>query len=140
MSFGFSVGDFLALGKLVVKVTDSLKDASGARSEYLDTLRALSDLDAALLCLNKLHSNGFPSSTLESLKYAVLSCRRPLEDFQASMKRYDKRLGLGASEGRIRSTSSKLSWEFQQKKALSQLRNYLDIHVACINIKLNEYS
>ena len=139
MSFGVSVGDFVTLGKLVAEVASSLKNASGAKSEYQETFRALCDLDAALVRLDKLHSNKSTDPSLESLKYAALSCRRPLEDFQASIKKYDKSLGLGSSGRCIRSTPSKLSWTFQQKKALSQLQKYLDIHVAGINIKLNGY-
>jgi hypothetical protein len=34
MSFGFSVGDFIAVGKLIGEITCSLQTIGGARSEY----------------------------------------------------------------------------------------------------------
>lgn len=38
MSFGFSVGDFLAVGGLIVKVVEALR---GTRSEYQELIREL---------------------------------------------------------------------------------------------------
>ena len=38
MSFGFSVGDFLALGGLIVKTVDALR---GSRSEYQELVLEL---------------------------------------------------------------------------------------------------
>jgi hypothetical protein len=41
MSFGFSVGDFITISKLIAEITGGLKDAGGAKSEYQELLRAL---------------------------------------------------------------------------------------------------
>lgn len=38
MSFGVSVGDFLAVGGLIVKIVDALR---GTRSEYQELIREL---------------------------------------------------------------------------------------------------
>ena len=38
MSFGFSVGDFLAVGGLIVNIVDILR---GSRSEYQELIREL---------------------------------------------------------------------------------------------------
>ena len=38
MSFGFSVGDFIAVGKLVFEITDSLR---GSSEEYQELVREL---------------------------------------------------------------------------------------------------
>ena len=38
MSFGFSVGDFLAVGGLIAKVVEALR---GTRSEYQELIREL---------------------------------------------------------------------------------------------------
>ena len=38
MSFGFSVGDFLAVGSLIVKIVEILR---GSRSEYQELIREL---------------------------------------------------------------------------------------------------
>ena len=38
MSFGFSIGDFIAVGKLIVKIVDSLRSS---KSEYQELIREL---------------------------------------------------------------------------------------------------
>jgi hypothetical protein len=38
MSFGFSIGDFIAVGKLIVNIVDSLHDA---KPEYQELIREL---------------------------------------------------------------------------------------------------
>jgi hypothetical protein len=48
MSFGFSVGDFLAVGKLIADITNSLREAGGSKSEYQELLQKLESLDHAL--------------------------------------------------------------------------------------------
>jgi hypothetical protein len=139
MSFGFSVGDFVAVGELIARITSSLKDAGGAKSEYQELLRALETLEAALHRVDKLQPSGSTSTNLVSIKYTALSCRRPLEEFLARTRKYDKSLGLWAKESAIKSTVDKLRWTFRQRDGLSDLQTYLEIHVGTINILLAEY-
>jgi hypothetical protein len=139
MSFGFSVGNFVAVGELIARITSSLKDAGGAKSEYQELLRALETLEAALHRVDKLQPSGSTSTNLVSIKYTALSCRRPLEEFLARTRKYDKSLGLWAKESAIKSTVDKLRWTFWQRDGLSNLQTYLEIHVGTINILLAEY-
>jgi len=93
MSFGLSIGDFLAVGKLIADITSSLREAGGSNSEYQELLRELESLNHALKHLDKLPTNGL-STNLESIKYAALSCRLPLEQFLGKIKKYNKALGI----------------------------------------------
>jgi hypothetical protein len=38
MSFGFSVGDFIAVGKLINDISSCLQDAGGAKAEYQELM------------------------------------------------------------------------------------------------------
>ncbi|KUJ10036.1 uncharacterized protein LY89DRAFT_710862 [Mollisia scopiformis] len=67
MSFGFSVGDFLAVGTLVADITKSLREAGGSKSEYQELLRELESLNHALKHLDRLPKNA-ASANLESIK------------------------------------------------------------------------
>lgn len=67
MSFGFSVGDFLAVGKLITDITNSLSEAGGSKSEYQELLRELDSLNHALKHLEKLRSDNAASANLESI-------------------------------------------------------------------------
>lgn len=51
MSFGFSVGDFLAAGALITDIVTCLKDSGGAASQYQELMR---ELDGLQMALNKI--------------------------------------------------------------------------------------
>ncbi|KAF4539611.1 uncharacterized protein LTHEOB_10000 [Lasiodiplodia theobromae] len=98
MSFGFSIGDFLAVGKLVAEIITCLQDAGGAKSDYQDLIRELECLGQVLRRLDKLKSQNSNTKSLESIKYAALSCQRPLEGFLVRIRRYEDTLGVRAKQ------------------------------------------
>ncbi|TVY87151.1 hypothetical protein LAWI1_G007091 [Lachnellula willkommii] len=138
MSFGFSVGDFLPVGKLAADITNSLREAGGSKSEYQELLQELESLNHALKHLDKLPTKD-TSANLESIKYAALSCRRPLEQFLGKIEKYDKALGIWGGANPIKKTADKLRWAFGEKDEIKKLQNYLNIHVGTINILLAEH-
>jgi len=140
MSFGFSVGDFIAVGNLIKDISSCLQDTEGAKADYRELLRELECLQQALQYLDKLQNGNSSSSTnLDSIKYAALSCRRPLEQFLGKIRKYDKSLGIWGKNGIIKSTADKIRWEFGHKEDIRKLQGYLNIHVGTINILLAEH-
>jgi hypothetical protein len=140
MSFGFSIGDFIAVGNLIKDIFSCLQETGGANTEYQELLRELECLQQALQHLDKLQNGGSSSSTnLDSIKYAALSCRRPLEQFLGKIRKYNKSLGVWGKDGVIKSTADKLRWGCGQKEEIRKLQSYLNIHVGTINILLAEY-
>jgi len=139
MSFGFSVGDFVAVGSLIKDISSCLQDARGSKAEYQELLRELECLQQALHHLDKLQNGGSSSTNLDSIKYAALSCRRPLEQFLGKIRKYDTSLGVWGKDGFIKSTADKLRWGFGQKEEVRKLQSYLNIHVGTINILLAEH-
>ena len=140
MSFGFAVGDFIAVGNLIKDISSCLQDTGGAKAEYQGLLRELECLQQALEHLDKLqNSSSSPYTNLDSIKYAALSCRRPLEQFLGKIQKYDKSLGVWGKEGVIKSTVDKLRWGFGQKEDIRKLQSYLNIHIGTINILLAEH-
>lgn len=136
VSFGISVGDFIAVGKLIVDITSCLKDAGGSKSEYQELLRELDCLHRALLHLDQLQLHGPSSTNLASIKSTALSCQYPLQEFLEKIKKYDKSLGLQSKEGAFRGAGDKLGWAFGQKAEISKLQGYLNSHIGTINILL----
>ncbi|OCL02273.1 hypothetical protein AOQ84DRAFT_305017 [Glonium stellatum] len=142
MSFGFSIGDFITVSKLISEITNSLKDARGATSEYQGIIRELECLNHALHRLDKLQlSKRLSSDSLDSIKYAALSCRRPLEDFLAKIRKYEDSLGLWAKRNIVKGTVDKLKWSFGVGKSdeIAKLQSYLNVHVGTINILMVEH-
>src|ERR1700712_5343270 len=135
MSFGFSVGDFVAVGNLLVEITASLQGVRGAKSDYQELIRELEGLHKALQHVDKLQSNGASQRNLDSIKYAALSCRQPLEQFLGKIRRYEQSLGVSTADRNVlKSTVDKLRWSFGRKDEIWRLQCSLNIHVGTINI------
>lgn len=139
MSFGFAVGDFIAVGKLIHDIIDCLQSVGGARSEYQELIREFETLKTALQRLDKLGNSTHTSPTIDSIKFAALSCRHTLEEFLSKARNYDQSLGLRGGSSLVRRTKDKLRWSFAQKDDVERLQHYLNIHIGTINILLIEH-
>lgn len=148
MSFGFSVGDFIGVGKLVVDIVSSLK-ASGSTADYQELVRELEGLQQTLQCIERLQDTPSQREELEALKCAALTCRFPLEEFQAKIEKYQHGLGLKParleSDGKkrrlkllnsARELQQKIKWQLKMKKEAQNLRIYLMIHQGNLNMRL----
>jgi hypothetical protein len=137
MSFGFSVGDFIAVGKLIGEITSSLQTIGGAKSEYQELIREFDSLHTALRSLDQLENKtSTPNKSLDSIKCAALSCRYPLEDFLAKVKKYEASLGQWRLSYTGKSVTDKLRWTFGEKDDIRRLQTYLHVHIGTINMLL----
>jgi hypothetical protein len=140
MSFGFSVGDFIAVGKLISDITSSLQTIGGAKSEYQELIREFNSLSAALRYLDQLQNKtSTPSKLLDSIKCAALSCRYPLEAFLSKIRKYEASLSPWNQFRTGKTVADKLRWTFGEKDDIRRLQTYLNVHVGTINILLMEH-
>lgn len=139
MSFGFSVGDFIAVGKLAGEIISSLQTVGGAKSEYQELIRELQSLQTALRYLDRLDDLKSPSKHVQSIKCAALACTYPLEGFFAKVKKYEKSLGLWNKSHTAKTAKDKLRWTFGEKGEITRLRAYLTIHIETINNMLIQH-
>ncbi|KAK3902573.1 hypothetical protein C8A05DRAFT_33716 [Staphylotrichum tortipilum] len=139
MSFGFSVGDFLAVGKLIADITSCLKEVGGSKSEYRDVVLELDCLHKTLVHLDRLPSQQGNSLTADSIKYAALSCRRPLEEFLGKLKRYEASLGPRATGSTWKAPVDKVRFRFGGSDEIRKMQNYLSVHIGTVNILLAEH-
>lgn len=148
MSFGFSAGDFIAVGKLVTDIIFSLQ-AGGSRSDYQELVRELDSLQRALEVIENLQCTPGKPKAFETLKSAALSCRHPLEKFKAKIEKYKHYLGIeparldGVTKKRrlkwldmAKDMGHKIKWELKMKKEAQNLRTYLMLHQGNLNMQL----
>jgi hypothetical protein len=114
MSFGFSVGDFLAVAGLIKDITLSLRNASA--SSYQELVLELHGLQRALHEIEHLQCPPSREAAVNSVKVAALMCQHPLDEFARKLKKYEAlevRHGtnLGAAE-RLELWRRKLQWAF----------------------------
>ncbi|KAI1207866.1 uncharacterized protein F4807DRAFT_168689 [Annulohypoxylon truncatum] len=138
MSFGFSVGDFLAVSKLAKDIISSLKDSGGSRTDYQNLARELECLQAALIHLDRLTATRTPQD-LAAIKYAALSCRRPLEEFLVRIRKYDRSLGIQSRPNPVKGVIDKITFPLTSRDEVQKLQAYLSVHIGTINILLAEY-
>lgn len=138
MSFGFSVGDIVAVGKLVADIISCLKDSTRSQTEYQDLVRELECLRSVLVHLDRLVQNE-TSQVLDSIKYATLSCRRPLEEFLTRIRKYDRSLCTQSKPNPIREAIDKVKFPLGHGDEIRKLQTYLSVHIGSINILLAEH-
>ena len=137
MSLGFTAQDFITVGSTVRDIISALKNS---RTEYNDLLRELECLQKALLHLDRLQCPGpEPSANVDSIKYAALSCRKPLEDFLAKVRRYEGSIGPYATSNPGDRVLKKIRFAAKYKSDIQRLQSYLNVHVGTINLLLIEY-
>ncbi|KAI1360051.1 hypothetical protein F5Y08DRAFT_344104 [Xylaria arbuscula] len=138
MSFGFSVGDIIAVGKLVEDIISCLKDPTRSQTEYQDLVRELECLRSALVNLDRLMRHE-GSEILDSIKYAALSCRRPLEEFLIRIRKYDRSLCIQSRLNPIRQAVDKVKFPLRHGDEIQRLQTYLNVHIGTINMLLTEH-
>jgi hypothetical protein len=95
MSFGFSLGDFLAATQLITNIIGSLRSSGGSSSEFQELIRELVLLQRALTDIE--HLSGPPSQLpcINAIKCAALNCHYVLDEFAEKFRKYEKSLGGG---------------------------------------------
>jgi hypothetical protein len=68
-----------------------------------------------------------------------LSCRIPLEDFLAKVKKYEKSLGPWSRPQIVQAVTDKLGWTLRRKEDINRMQTYLNMHIGTINILLTEH-
>lgn len=94
MSFGFSIGDFVAVGRLCWTVYKKCKDSLGIHREFCDEVGALHN---AIKETEELlsHHPLLSSEQISKLDLSTISCRKVLEDLNQLITKYES-LGTGS--------------------------------------------
>ena len=97
----------------------------------------LNSLKKALDHVDKLKSQPSPAKAIDEIKCAALTCRYPLETFLAKIQKYEKSLGIGKTDGKMKDIGARACWALGRKEEkITKLRDDLKIHVAAINMML----
>jgi hypothetical protein len=138
MSFGFSVGDFLAAAGLINGIISSLHNASA--SSYSELVIELHGLQRALYEIERLQCPPSQQAAINSVKVAALMCQHPLDEFAAKLRKYE-RLGvhdesnLGRTD-KLKLWGRKIQWGFSMEEEVVKLRAYIATHVGSLNMRL----
>lgn len=111
MSFGYGIGDFLAISKLALAVYNVYKDAPDEFKNISDEIKSLH------IIIDQHKERELPPEQQQKLGELLHGCENVLKDLDKLMKKYQ---GLGASQGPR--TIDRFKWD---PKEVTNLRDRL---------------
>ena len=140
MSFGFSVGDFVAALELVGTVIHSLRESGGAASEFRELVHELYGLETALLRVKQLdHLDDGDKGDYAALTQAASQCQFTIDGFWSKASRFQRHLladAPGASSISIKSAWMKVRWTLCKKEDLAKFKADIGAHTQSILLLL----
>jgi hypothetical protein len=137
MSFGFSVGDFLAAASVIKDIVKCLKASGGSASEYQELMLEIDGLQNALTKIEHLKGSAERTPTINGIKVAALNCQFVLRNFLEKLKEYEKSLAYGKTRGLVVDSTKKVKYELAMQTEVQNLRAYLMMHTGSLNLRLS---
>ncbi|KAL8915745.1 MAG: hypothetical protein Q9172_006709 [Xanthocarpia lactea] len=138
MSFGFSLGDFLATARLINEIIVALRSSSV--SEFNELTLELHAVQRSLDEIEHLQPSPGQELPVNAIKVAALLCQHPLQEFAVKLNKF-KSLGHvgGTGKDQLQRWKSKLQWGFTMEEEVQRIRIILAAHMATLNVRLSTY-
>ena len=137
MSFGFSVGDFIAVGKLIIQISSALRESTGASVEYQSLLLRLDSLTETLRVAEiSVRGQQLPLSATNAILQHLGQCSTHLRKFSAIIEKHRKSLSKGGSGNRIADSWRKIGWSLFTKEEIKDINGALEGEVNSISMML----
>jgi hypothetical protein len=127
MSFGFGVGDFIAVGTLAAKAYACLQDGTGSAADY-QALKLIRDsLGTTLEAIKRqtINSGSLSKSVENAINQNLQNCSGNLRDFDEKTKKFVGSLSPGGSGNKVTDAKRKLQWN-NVKNGIRQI--FRDFH------------
>lgn len=135
VGFGFSMGDLVTGLQLIKDSIAAVKDGKGASAHYAGLLTEIKCLQDAFEGINELGLDLKGSEKQRrAIDCAVAACQKCIEDFIASISKYQPHLQLNTSGWA--SNYRKIKWAVCRKDDVTAFRAQLERHTSTINMLL----
>lgn len=128
MSFGFSVGDFLATIELVHDLAVALSDSHGSSSKFKGLIQELYSIERVMIEIKNLQVPVVLESNIRMIQQAASQCQRAITDFLQRNDAYMPRLGQAGSTHRWKDAFCKMKWAVYKTDDVEELRASLRGH------------
>ena len=137
MSFGFSVGDFIAVGKLIIQISSALHESAGATTEYQSLLLRLDSLMETLrLADRSIRGSQLQPSATNAIVKHLDRCSAHLRKFNTVIEKHRKSLSKGGSGNRFKDSWRKIGWSLYTKEEIKEMDDALEGYVNFISLML----
>lgn len=141
MSFGFSVGDFIALLNLVERVASEVKSYKDAPRHFQNLAFELAALHGTLQHVLRLKSSDLDESdSLEKIRAVALHCQQPVQSFRDKMYGFDQALGHYRTASVALTLKRRLHWSLIQKADAIELRECVASQMIAINVLIGVHT
>lgn len=135
VGFGFSMGDLVTGLQVIKDSIAAVKDGKGASAHYAGLLTEIECLQDALEGIEELRLDLNGSAKQRgAIDRAVAACRKCIDDFIASIVKYQPHLQLNTS-GWV-SNYRKIKWAVCRKDDVTEFRAQLERHASTIHMLL----
>ncbi|KAK4150176.1 hypothetical protein C8A00DRAFT_18259 [Chaetomidium leptoderma] len=136
MSFGFSVGDFLAGIKLVHDLAVALSDGRGSGAKFKCLVQELYSLERAMIAIKDFQVPASLESQLGMVQQAASQSQRAITDFLQNSHVYIRYLGQERSPKWLKGAFYKAKWALYKPDSVAELRACLRGHTLAMGIML----
>ena len=136
MSFGFSVGDFLAAIELVHDLAVALSESRGSGPAFQALIQELYSLERAMIEIKNLQVSTSLEQHLWMVQQATSQCQRTITDFLQKSNIYAQCLGQGGSTKWWKDAFYKIKWAVYKTEEVNELRACLHGHTLAMVLML----
>lgn len=137
MSFGYAVGDVVAVLGLFERVAIELRNYNNAPSHFQQLSAELDLLRNTLQHVLRLNAeNQFERETLERIRAIAIHCLQPLQTLADKMQVKEGSLGHFRTIRSLNTIGTRLHWSMIAQKDVDELRKVILSEMVAINILL----
>jgi hypothetical protein len=134
MSFGFSVGDFIAALEVISTVINALRESGESGPQYRELVSQLYSLETALLQVKQMELEEEQRSEYIALRQSAAQCQRTVDAFWTKVLSYQKHLRTDGSTSRLKDDWMRIKWAMCQQEGLARFKADLAAHTQSITI------
>ena len=125
---------------LIKKIKKALKNVGGACSEYQSVVIELKALEDVLQHLRALEPTEDNLHHINAIRCMALACQLPLQDFLATIEKYESSLGPWSRRTALGSASLKVKWALSITEQVEKFRALVAAKNISINVLLATHS
>jgi len=138
MSFGFGVGDFVAVGTLIFKIGTTLRESSGSSAQYQELVLRFDCFEKLLKTVhNQITGSQLPPSTVRAIGVHVSRCEPLLQKFNKTTEKYKSSLSQGGSGKKFKDNWRKIGWGMYKRDEIMELYDGLGMQIDAIRLLLS---
>ncbi len=139
MSFGFSVGDFVAALTVLNNVRIALQDSNGASTSYREEISFLQALSLTVQHLDTLQLCPLDDHLSKNIQDHYKQLKEPLHAFVDGIENsYDGSLGWKTTAPKVLTAHRRIQWALSTSKKVRRLREKIATPLLAIQITLSQ--